>query len=225
MNTMKTIDQKILTYKDLTASSPGDSQEGFVDASRYDGTIITQYNKDDMRKHTGDVIYVRDILARKLALVNQSLPKGYRLKVVYGYRHPEVQQKYFMRMKKSVKKRYPDLTGDALKSYVHNFIAVPEVAGHPTGGAVDLTIIQKDGKELDMGTAIAEYIEPDKIKTFSDDLTPYQIKNRMLLHDLMVQQDFAPFYGEWWHFSYGDREWAIFYDRGRALYGSVDFTP
>ncbi|MDR3125675.1 MAG: hypothetical protein LBU20_01195 [Candidatus Nomurabacteria bacterium] len=27
----------------------------------------------------------------------------------------------------------------------------------------------------------------------------------------MMSQGFAPYDGEWWHFSYGDREWAAWY--------------
>lgn len=48
--------------------------------------------------------------------------------------------------------------------------------------------------------------------------SPEQAQRRSLLHDLMVAEDFAPFYGEWWHFSYGDREWAAFYNVEKAMY-------
>jgi D-alanyl-D-alanine dipeptidase len=37
----------------------------------------------------------------------------------------------------------------------------------------------------------------------------------------MVAAGFAPFYGEWWHFSYGDREWAAVYGEPAALYGPL----
>ena len=81
--------------------------------------------------------------------------------------------------------------------------------------------IDVSGDELDMGNKIADYANPEVIKTFAR-VTGEQAKNRQLLHDLMVAQNFAPFYGEWWHFSYGDREWAVFYGE-KALYGAVDF--
>ena len=58
--------------------------------------------------------------------------------------------------------------------------------------------------------------------TYAKGLTDEQIKNRKMLHDLMVEEGFAPFYGEWWHFSYGDREWAAFYDK-ETLYAPIDF--
>jgi D-alanyl-D-alanine dipeptidase len=37
----------------------------------------------------------------------------------------------------------------------------------------------------------------------------------------MTSVGFAPFDGEWWHFSYGDREWAYFYKKKNALYGQI----
>ena len=37
----------------------------------------------------------------------------------------------------------------------------------------------------------------------------------------MVAEGFAPFDGEWWHFSYGDREWAAFYGLSQTLYAHI----
>ena len=73
-----------------------------------------------------------------------------------------------------------------------------------------------------MGSSIANYSNLDIIKTYAAGLSANQIANRRRLHDAMIAEGFAPFYGEWWHFSYGDREWAAFYGR-TALYGPVDF--
>src|ERR1044072_4607358 len=198
--------KKILDYEDLVRSLPGASNERLIDVRTYDNTIVAQYEKQDMLIYTGETILIRDALAKKLAIINQELRKyGYGLKVVYGYRHPTVQEQYFNRRLKELRHEHPDLEKEALVKYTHNFVAVPDVAGHPTGGAVDLTIIDKNGVELDMGTAIADYAEPEKIQTYAEKLSSLQKKNRNLLHDLMIDQGFAPFYGEWWHFSYGDR--------------------
>jgi D-alanyl-D-alanine dipeptidase len=74
-----------------------------------------------------------------------------------------------------------------------------------------------------MGTGIADFSEEEKIKTFYKGLSDEQKQNRMLLHDLMVDVGFAPFYGEWWHFSYGDKEWAAFYKHSESLYSPINF--
>lgn len=118
---------------------------------------------------------------------------------------------------------YPSLSNEELDSLTHNFIAAPSVAGHPTGGAVDVTIVDSFGNELDMGTKIADFKNPEKIKTFAKGLSKEQKKNRLLLHNILVREGFAPFYGEWWHFSYGDREWACFYKKKKTLYSPIKF--
>ena len=55
------------------------------------------------------------------------------------------------------------------------------------------------------------YIHTDKINAEQHD-------NRMLLLAAMLQAGFAPTIAEWWHFSYGDRVWAYFYNQTQALY-------
>jgi zinc D-Ala-D-Ala dipeptidase len=72
-----------------------------------------------------------------------------------------------------------------------------------------------------MGCGLGDFDDLALIPTFAPGLTDDQRANRALLHDAMVAAGFAPFYGEWWHFSYGDREWAAFYERPAALYGPL----
>ena len=62
---------------------------------------------------------------------------------------------------------------------------------------------------------------PEKIKAFAKGLNREQRYNRYLLRSLLLKEGFAPFNGEWWHFSYGDKEWASFYGRKKSLYSSV----
>lgn len=216
--------RKILDYGDVAQFPAGESTEPLVDVTTYDSSIVTQYIKVDMIPITGESIYVRDSIAKKLAKIESSLrEKGYRLKIVYGYRHPSVQAKYFYNRRETLSLQHSELSTEQLDRYTHSFVAAPSVAGHPAGAAVDLTIIESDGSYIDMGTAIADYSDEEKIKTFGDGLTEQQQRNRKLLHDLMVAENFAPFYGEWWHFSYGDREWAAFYNK-KALFGAIEFN-
>lgn len=214
--------KKILTYDDLLAANVGSSSEPLVDVRKYSTSIVAAYEKPDMLPYTGEIIYVRDSVAKKIALVNSDLAKiNLGLKIVYGYRHPKVQEEYFYRRRDKLRQEHPELNDDNLDRLTHNFVAVPEVGGHPTGAAVDLTIIDSTGRVLDMGTKIADYTDKSMIRTFAE-VSNKQQEYRQLLHDAMVAQGFAPFYGEWWHFSYGDREWAAFYNKKEALYGAID---
>ncbi len=99
-------------------------------------------------------------------------------------------------------------------------IASPDVAGHPTGGAVDVHLNGPDGEPLDFGTRIWDFSRDSY--TFSPFISRDAWLNRQMLRAVMMQAGFAPFDGEWWHFSYGDKEWARYYDQPYALFGQVE---
>ena len=81
-------------------------------------------------------------------------------------------------------------------------------SGHNRGIAVDLTIVSlKDGKELDMGTGFDNFTDSahqDYIK-----LSENVLNNRKLLRNLMVENGFAIFPTEWWHYYYSDGQFDI----------------
>ena len=138
------------------------------------------------------------------------------LQLLYAYRSLSAQREGFAASRARAAQAHPDWTAEALDEEAHLFAALPEVAGHPTGGAVDVTIL-RHGQPLDMGTGYADWASP-LIFTYAEGLTPAQQENRALLRRAMVTAGFAPFNGEWWHFSYGDREWALVWDAPAALY-------
>lgn len=77
---------------------------------------------------------------------------------------------------------------------------------HNYGAAVDLTLQDKDGKEVDMGTPydfLGPLAEP-RLENFflqKKQLTEIQLQNRRMLRDSMVQGGgFLPLKNEWWHF-------------------------
>lgn len=188
--------------------------------------IICQYHKTDMENYLGNNIVVRETVAKKLSKVGDELSrinKNYKLKIVYGYRHLVVQVKYFNEQKVKFKRMYPKDTDEELNRRTHMLVANPRVAGHPTGGAVDVTITTPYG-DLNMGTKIADFSDIERIQTFSSDISERAHVNRITLHDLMLLEGFAPFYGEWWHFSFGDVEWALFYGLQSSLYSQKKFS-
>lgn len=219
------MEKNILNYYNLAKIKAGENYEKLVGLSKIAPDIICQYEKKDMLDYVGDQIFVRETVAKMLLACSQKLKaknQDYSLKVVYGYRHPEVQQNYFDKRKQEIKAQYPELSEEELCAKTHLFVAAPDVAGHIVGGAIDITITSTQG-DLDMGTKIADYSDEKKIQTFYKNLTNTQKQSRKLLHDLMTHVGFAPFYGEWWHFSYGDKEWAAFYGHKKSLYSPVDF--
>lgn len=215
----------LLKITDLLKKNSCENFEDFVIINKISPYIICEYIKFDMKEYLGDSIVVRKTVAEKLIKISKNLNEkfpGYKLKVVYGYRHPNVQLKYFENKKSELQKINIGDSEDELNEKTHMFVADPRVAGHPTGGAVDITITTPNG-DLDMGTKIADFSNEEKIKSFSFLINDEQKRNRKLLHDLMISEGFAPFYGEWWHFSYGDLEWASFYDKNSSIYFQKEY--
>ena len=222
---MQTKDIKISKYKDLLNIKTIDNGEKMVNLSKLYKDLVCKYQQQDMINYLGEDIWVRQTVANKLQKISDSLKKikpEYRLKIVYGFRHPEIQKLYFEKRKENLYINNSNINEDDLNEMTNSMTAFPETAGHPTGGAVDVTITTNLG-DLDMGTNISDFNDIEKIKTYSKNINAEQKLNRKILHDLMIKEDFAPFYGEWWHFSYGDKEWAWFYDKRNAHYDQINF--
>jgi D-alanyl-D-alanine dipeptidase len=100
------------------------------------------------------------------------------------------------------------LDGTGLQMYLAN-----PVRGsiHSYGMALDITILDEDGRELDMGTGFDDMTElshPALEDGFlaSGQLSERQVANRRLLRDAMQHAGFVGIRTEWWHFDCGDRE-------------------
>lgn len=196
---------------------PGENHEPLVNLQESQSGLLCRPSRRD--------ILMRKGAAEKLQRVQRNLSRirsDGQLVLVEGYRHPFVQESEFLRYYYQMVREYPLLDSEELTERVHQWVALPSVAGHPTGGAIDVTVAV-NGQELDMGGSVADFSCPDSLPTFAASLTREQQLHRKLLHDLMLEQEFAPFYGEWWHYSYGDREWAAFYGCPQVLYGPLYF--
>ena len=81
---------------------------------------------------------------------------------------------------------------------------------HSFGMALDVTLLDEAGRELDMGTGFDDMTllsHPALEARFlaSGELTAAQAANRQLLRDAMFQAGFVGINTEWWHFDCGDR--------------------
>lgn len=88
-----------------------------------------------------------------------------------------------------------------------NYVAAPEPGSlHNFGLAIDLTLQDQLGNELDMGTGFDDFrdlAQPVLEQKFlnSGELTQKQLDNRLLLRSLMENQGFKVLDHEWWHFN------------------------
>lgn len=214
---------EILTYLSIRDMGVVECGENLVIVQDEAPEILCEYRLEDMLPYTGRTMLLRQGALQRLRNAASQIAKrkpGAKLLLVYAYRHPEVQQNYFERVIAQVREKFPGLGEDALLEKTHQFVACPDVAGHPTGGAVDVTLVSTEG-ELDMGTPILDFHQAERLPTFSPDISQQQRQNRILLREALMQEGFAPFNGEWWHFSYGDKEWATFYGKPHAIYEQI----
>ncbi len=161
------------------------------------------------------------IKLKQIEIQLQSINPNYVIQVLSGLRDMPKQIKMFKKQLSLIsQKRFYQNSVD-LYEKVHQYIAVPSVAGHPTGGAVDLLIIDKNtNKPIEFGSDYLDFNNPN-IKYFSKSISFESRKNRKLLRQLMLKNGFAPYDGEWWHFSYGDKEWAFYYKKSNAIYNQL----
>jgi D-alanyl-D-alanine dipeptidase len=128
----------------------------------------------------------------------------------------------------------PDCPGaelQAVEELVGRFWAPPSddpttPPPHSTGGAVDLTLADRQGTPLAMGGAIDELgavSDPEHYAAAATDRPDSEEaewhRRRQRLRDCLAKAGFAQHPGEWWHHSHGDQLWAWRLGRPQACYG------
>lgn len=142
--------------------------------------------------------YLQKDVALRLSAAQEMLDKlkpGYRLLVYDAVRPVSVQRKMWNAL-------------DTIPVVERGkFVSNPDNRSlHNMGAAVDLTIIDGNGKPLDMGAGyddIRKIAYPILEKEFlaKGELTEAHISNRELLRKVMKAQGFRPLDTEWWHFN------------------------
>jgi D-alanyl-D-alanine dipeptidase len=88
-----------------------------------------------------------------------------------------------------------------------DYVAAPNPGSlHNFGMAMDLTLQNKNGELLDMGTGFDDFkdlAQPQLEEKFlrSGELTKTQMANRLILRNLLEKQGFQVLPHEWWHFN------------------------
>ncbi len=170
---------------------------------------------------------VRQSVADKLKAAALSLPEPMHLLVKESLRPAAFQEFLFKRRLAKLAAEQPELREEQRVALTARFVAPPWVAGHPTGGAVDVTLCDAHGQEADLGCA---YDEDEKASggrcfSFANNLTALAQHNRAVLFACLTSQGFVNYPFEWWHWSYGDKYWAAVTRSPAALYGATTIHP
>jgi D-alanyl-D-alanine dipeptidase len=107
---------------------------------------------------------------------------GYKIKFFDCYRPLDIQKK----MWKIVSN--PSYVADPKKGSIHN-----------RGGAVDITLVDSNGKELEMGTSF-DFFGVEASHNYLN-LSPKILANRQLLKKIMKEKGFNSLDSEWWHYN------------------------
>lgn len=217
--TYQILEARMLGYRDYENIKVVENGEPMVPIQK-NINLSTSIIRADAVPITGDKTYVREGVMQRLAQAAGTLAvwkPEMSLDVGYGYRSLSVQRARFKTVYTALSSKY---SGERLRAAAHRQVAIPEVAGHPAGAAVDIQLL-KEGREIDLGTKLWDFRRASY--TFSPEISNNARKNRWILRTVMLDAGFAPFDGEWWHFSYGDKEWAKYYSRPNAIYDQIEF--
>lgn len=166
---------------------------------------------------------VRRELAIRLENARAALPCGIGLRVVEGYRPAHRQQAIIERYSAEIRAARPGIGEPDLHVLTSRYVAPLAVAPHVAGAAVDLTLVDSRGQELDLGTPIDATPEQSGGRCYfaADGISAQARANRDLLARVLCREGMVNYPTEWWHYSYGDRYWALATGAAYALYGPV----
>ncbi|MDP9249044.1 MAG: hypothetical protein M3M85_00840 [bacterium] len=201
--------------------------EELVNLKNYDFVLDSQYFNQGFSSDSN--MYLRLGVAEKLASIQKTFNGKFRFKIWDGFRPREVQNNIYQKFWKDSKIKHPDWSDPELTQEVGLYITIAtnlnRIPPHSTGGAVDLTLVDKNGKELEMGTVFDHFgLEAHPMHYEENDINDGIKQNRRLLREIMLQNGFRNSADEWWHFDHGDQIWAVFNGEPHAFYGEAP-TP
>lgn len=161
----------------------------FVPGIKVDLRYAATNNFTAAKIYDDDTAYLRRGTAEKLkAAQNDFAAISYTIKVWDAYRPPAAQFKLW--------EKYPDA----------RFVINPHkgYSYHSRGVAVDITLVDKEGRELLMPTGFDDFT-PKADRDYGD-IDEERANNARLLERIMLKHGFKSIHYEWWHFVDSDRD-------------------
>lgn len=173
----------------LTAGAMSKEKIDLVDVQKLDSSIVVDLkyasneNMFERPVYPENIAYLRKSTAEKLLNAQKKLQEqGFGLMIWDAYRPLSVQKLMW------------EINSDP------KYVANPKTGSiHNRGGAVDVTLVDKNGKELPVPTGFDDF----SVKAQADysKLPEETIKNREILKKAMTSSGFSQYAKEWWHFT------------------------
>lgn len=198
-----------------------DNDEPLVDILKKYPELFYDQSRKNVYKYATANCRLRVSVVKRLTVAQKLLPKGIVFKIKEGFRPMAVQKKVFNEHMTYLRKKWPGKSKTFLKAKAVEYVAPLDIVPpHTTGGAVDLTLMTINGKELDMGQRIND--SGSAGLTNAKNISAKAKKNHKILIKAMTKVGFVNYPFEWWHWSYGDRYWAFIKKQHHSIYGSLE---
>jgi D-alanyl-D-alanine dipeptidase len=188
---------------------------------------LTQISEQDdifFNSRYTDVKTIRLYVYQLLLRAKQYLPPHYHFVVYEAYRPMASQLKLWDGVVAQQHTAHPDMDIQS-----EEFIAMCDVfaanphrqgSGHQSGAAVDISLVDDNGHEYDMGGEVRGFAETADYECPT--ISPEARHNRTILRDALAKVGMVNYPAEWWHYSFGDRLWARLTGSTLAIFGKLD---
>lgn len=167
---------------------------------------------------------VREEVAEKIGMISDTLYEQDKMLIIRSvWRSFEHQRMIWENKVAYIQKNEPKRTLKEIEKVVSHYIAPFNKSMHATGGAVDALIYDSATESvMDFGTNDGMKIDlSEKCYPHHPDISEVAKINRKLLISLFEEQDFVCDAQEYWHFDFGNANWAIGKGKKFAIYGII----
>ena len=202
-----------------------ENNEPLVDLNDYPFIIEPSYFKQGLSELP--TLKLRKGIADKLLKIQQLFEGKYRFKIWDGYRPRKVQDAIYNSFYEKLSRENPGWDDKRLSHATEQFVTKAttqkRTPPHATGGAVDLTLVDESGRELDMGTEF-DFFGPEAAPFYFESAGSNILarENRKVLREAMTKEGFTPDEDEWWHFDFGNQLWALRAGAEQAIYSEIE---
>lgn len=194
--------------------------ESLVNIKKHCPRVVISLNKERLKIEKN--FYLRKTVADMINKAISYLPDNTTFIIRDAWRSQYVQEKIFDGFFDHFNKKYPNWNKQKVITEINKYVAPATgkyASGHMTGGAVDLRLI-KNGRKLPMNDR-RHLTYQENAQSIQPQLPKYLQKNRQLMFDALIKAGLSNYPKEYWHWSYGDIQWAKRNKKKIAIYGVI----
>ncbi len=167
---------------------------------------------------------IRTYIYNLIKKAQKNLPQGYSFCLYEAYRPKSAQIILWDGVVAQKKQEFPnlDITSEEFIKICNTYAANPyrQGSGHQSGGAVDVTLVNKQGVEFDMGGKVRGF--GSEAEFDAEKISATAKKNRQILKSALEKVGLINYPSEWWHYSFGDRLWAKLTGSKLAIFANIE---